>query len=79
MQMNEQRAEDDIVTDYYFDSRGLIFAFVQEQLKDELNQPNTRENHYYLGQDGNLIRWLDEKDAHSALSSWPQALCNHSG
>ncbi|TRX54788.1 hypothetical protein FNH22_18685 [Fulvivirga sp. M361] len=60
MQATIRRASGKLVTDYYFGSQGFIFAFVQEYLKDEFNQPYVLENRYYFRDEETLVRWLDK-------------------
>ena len=60
MQATVHRESGKMITDYYFSNRGLIFAFVQEYLQDEFEQPYVRENRYYFQNEDRMIRWLDE-------------------
>ena len=60
-QVTEHRDVDKFVSDYYFGEGGLIFAFTQDFLRDELSERYVRENRYYFKDDETLIRWLDEE------------------
>lgn len=56
MQLTVHRKSGKMITDYYFSNRGFIFAFAQEYLQDEFEQPYVRENRYYFQNEDRMIR-----------------------
>lgn len=60
MQVTVQGKSGKVVSDYYFGSRGFIFAFTQEYLEDEFKHAYTRENRYYFKDEDTMIRWLGD-------------------